>query len=242
MAISFIQEDHAQDLIAMTTGVTISLTAPSADDFIFVSCWTASTTTNLSGDSWDTPGGFSVIDNAHFEGAGNDRLGGYFYKISDGTETSIACTGTEAGSVEMTCVAAVFRGVDTSTPIDQTYVGSSAGATNNPDTPAIVTQTNSAWVLSQWFYSQPGDVTGVTSPPSGYDQRFFEVGVANDSIPGGIASKEVTSAGSEDPGVWTITGTVADGGMLYATFALRPAVATSVPGIEVIRNIPGVAF
>jgi hypothetical protein len=120
-----------------------------------------------------------------------------------------------------------YRGVDTTTPQDQTAVdGTETSNSDTHDPAAIVTQTNGAFVLVAVGGKQSG-ATGVVTQSSGYTVRIDQG--AGDGVGWQellfLEEKEVASAGSETPG--QISGldnsTANDPEAISVTFALRPA-------------------
>lgn len=148
---------------------------------------------------------------------------GAWYKVMGTTpDTSVVGQGT-GNSLDATAYAAfIIRGVNTSSLLDQTTTTAGPTTSSNPNAPAITTQTNGAWVLdlagSQVLDTSPGSVTGYsnTNAASGSDTNSI-------SIAG--ATKEVATAGSEDPAAWS---TWSSGAWFAVTVALKPIIAPIV--------------
>ncbi len=121
----------------------------------------------------------------------------------------------------------VFRGVDTTTPIDLAHELATGGSLD-PDSPSITTVTDCAWVLSIGLQDDDTGVT-LTTAPSGYTNAILANtgGTADQSATACMASKEVVSNGAEDPGVWDITG---DDAWAAYSVALRPAATDCAAG------------
>ncbi len=93
----------------------------------------------------------------------------------------------------------VLRGVDTTTPMDAAVVEFDQGSTTNPDPSEITTVTDGAWVIAlQANYKHP-----TITYPSGYINTVDAAGSETKRIGIGGATKEVVTAGAEDPGTFT---------------------------------------
>lgn len=113
-----------------------------------------------------------------------------------------------------------WRGVNTTTALDAT----STFAYYDPA--AITTVTDGAKVIScgAWDNTEQAPGLGV---PTGYGNlvEADTVDAGSEGATAAMASKTVTTAGAEDPGVWTFSGSP---GNHYLTVALRPA-ASGIP-------------
>ena len=105
---------------------------------------------------------------------GTNRISAIWYKKLTGSESAPVLTNDEA--TDWGCVMACYRGVDTSTPFDETYdVGphSNAGTNDNsPDSLSIDTNTDAAAVVTfcgilESELSAFGAPTGMTIPAGG---------------------------------------------------------------------------
>ena len=171
------------------------------------------------------------------EGAGNDGIIGQGYtNINGPTGTTpgrqicykrmgatpdTTVTVTQEADKAITGIAQAWRGVDTTTAVDATAT-SASGLSANPNSPAIVTVTDGALVLSIALLDDD-DSCPITTYPSGYTNTLCNDAAVNDGANGatvGIASTIKATAGSEDPGAYTIT---SDAWFAF-TVALRPAV------------------
>lgn len=113
-----------------------------------------------------------------------------------------------------------WRGVDPSSPFDTAY----QTTTNSDDPPSITTVTNNAMVIP--FYAAGGENNDLDYPgsPSGYN--LAKTSVHPQSTPSlgrsvCVAYKKKTTAGAENPGVFTNTYSPATYGVSH-TLALRP--------------------
>ena len=116
----------------------------------------------------------------------------------------------------------LYRGVDQTTPQDQTPT-SVIDATNSDthDPAAITTQTDGAVVISIAVATQNSIGEGGSTPPSGYVLRGEDARTTGFQEWIGAADKTVATAGSENPGTWSGLSSTADSGSI--TTAIRPA-------------------
>ncbi len=144
------------------------------------------------------------------------------YKVMGATpDTIITFNQTGTFLAEDTAgVLQVWRGLDTSTPEDATPTGAGGGS-GMPDCPSITTVTDGALVFALGFLDDDEVAASVTAP-SGYSNLLAMQPASSGNATMMIASKEVTSAGAEDPAAF---GGPGDDEWEAATFALRPAAA-----------------
>lgn len=138
------------------------------------------------------------------------------YKFADGTESGINVTLQTLLSRGATVIQ-VFRNIDKSQPFDVTSTTAS-NSTGDPDAPSITTVTNNCMIVAIGFLD---DDTGVTvTVPTGYSNLNYgesDAGDGGDSTTM-MASKLLTTAGAENPGVFV---TSADDTWRAVTVALR---------------------
>ena len=139
------------------------------------------------------------------------------YKVMGATpDTIIAIQGQRRHE---TCVVMqVWRGVDTTTPIDATEQLDS-GSSGMPAPPNYTTVTNSALLIVCGALDDINIASSVTAP-SGYSNLLTEDAPVGDGSTIMLASKIVSTAGSETPNAF---GGGGSDDWLATTFALRPA-------------------
>jgi hypothetical protein len=139
-----------------------------------------------------------------------------YKKMGASPDASVTGIGSGNSNLASAYVAMVFRGVDTSTPIDATTV-TTEGSGSSPNSASITTVTNGAAVISA-VISDNQD-TSVTAP-TGYGNTAN--GNASDLLSTTVAAawKAVSSAGAENPEPWT---TWSNREWSALTVALRPA-------------------
>lgn len=174
-----------------------------------------------------SPSGFTVIDEI-LDTGGRDTLLGAWYKVADGTETTVGPTLTGGNGYSLCCYA--FDG-DTTTPFDVTYVRATHQAKSENDaTPAvaaITTATNNAtvFVFGGGSSSTANVPTDITHTGTGYteamDQHASGYGF------GWSGYKVVTTAGTEAASTLTYASGINDEESQTIILAFKPAAAGS---------------
>jgi len=201
-------------LTALTGG---SGSVPQPGDVVFILNTIGGTTDLNLGVT--APTGYTEL----FDLYGNDTYDVNFslsYKVMGSTpDTSVTCTGT-TGATAVTCLAYVWRGVDTSTPLDVTSTSATGIDLAIPDAPAITPVTQGAMVLA--FGGSSGYDTAVTVP-TGYSNGVHIAGTdtTNDAV-STAAAKLWSGSGAENPAVWGGWTTSTNNTWIAATVALRP--------------------
>lgn len=207
MAISFVSADGAT-----TAGAggnpTITFGVSLLQDDIVVVFGGINNQTDVAGIS--TSGYTQLAQFNSTTGAASRNMWIGYKRMGSTPDTSATCLG---GASESVYEAMYFRGVDTSTAIDQTTTTTFA-QTTNPDCPSITTVTDNAAVLALAFSNRDTAITIV----SGYSNLSQKDGAVSSTVAGSWVTK--ATAGAEDPGAYTnwITGK-----WCAATVALRPA-------------------
>ena len=152
------------------------------------------------------------------------------------SDTNVTCLGDGQGSDGTAYVALVFRGVDTSTPLDASIT--SGTGTGEPNSPSITTVTNGAVVVSAFLLN---DGRGLNSGPSGYSNATIANASEVNNVTAGIAWIAQATAGAENPSQWDLAG-VSTEDLRASTIALRPAVTgINVDGAASFGSIRGTA-
>lgn len=232
-AITFI--DTSSHSGSATTRTPSEPTGTQEDDLVLAFCTKAETD-----GAWTDPADFTQIDDVQFLATGRSYLG---YKVRGSTAGSGYAFSHSGASQQMNCSLATFRGVDTSTPLDVTYV---RGSHYNEDLdeliapPAITTATNGAWVVVA--YHEQSDTSFTAVAPTNYTIRVEQIGAAGTVQV--VATREIASAGAETPGAWQHTSLATSASALNFTIALKPAViaptfsAGPTPGSITATTIP----
>lgn len=174
---------------------------------------------NLSATGGITTSGYTTISRPSVDNPGYQVA----YKVMGGSPDTTVTVDDEAsvGRDEVVMIQ-VWRGVDTGTPIDATATLAN-GNSGDPDCASITTVTNGALVIAIGLVDDD-DAAGTITAPSGYTNLSDHDVGAGDGTTGAtvmMSSKEVATAGAEDPGAYVVTG--GDDFWRAVTIALRPA-------------------
>ena len=224
-AITFV--DATTSVLALDAGqvettVSLSLTGLAENDVVVALFSTdlfvdqAATATGTQHLTIKTGQGWTVIDT----GAGAAPGYSWMYKKMGVTpDTTISYFPDDIKKGAFICQA--FRGVDQTTPLDQTTPTTAVGNSNLIDAPAITTVTNNAWVVAMGALDD--DATVTITVPTGYSNlsESSSGATANEEATAMMASKEIATAGAEDPPAFT--GSSGGDEWIAGTIALRPA-------------------
>lgn len=138
-------------------------------------------------------------------------------------DTSVECVGPNNANYTSSVVVQVWRGVDTTTLLDD-WSTTTAIDTGIPNNPSVIPITTGALVLILGHGVAP--TTGSTTPtvPAGYSNLTYLLGTNGSSAHSNVAmASKAWSSGVEDPAVWTgfNSSTTASWGAI--TLALRPS-------------------
>lgn len=176
--------------------------------------------------TWTDPSDFTQIDNQATAHAGIESHSyiGYKVRASDaGSGYQFDYTGGTADDIK--CTLSSWRGVDASV-LDVTYVKASHYNETDQDAAAtaaqpITTNTNNAWVILHQYTWENSHTGGA---PTNYTLNHES---DSQNAVHHIASREITSAGTETPGGWNHTDVQAAADSYNYTLALQPASSNS---------------
>jgi hypothetical protein len=147
------------------------------------------------------------------------------WKVMGATpDTSVTVTGSGSISYPSVAVVHVWRGVDTTTPMDVTPTTATGTNSAIPDAPAITPVTTGAVVVTAGLASGTNEDHSVTAPTGYENQVNTSFRPATGSAIIGIASKAWSGAGAEDPAAWTDWETSTGESWCAVTMAIRPAI------------------
>ena len=169
------------------------------------------------------------------EGAWNANL---WYKKATASEGSTYTWTVTSANVRRGAIGIMaFRGVDTTTPWDVTYVEGDhrqgAFGLSAPTPKPITTNTDGAMVVIS-FQGENGGTQSAYTQPSGYTE-VHDYAVNNFGLTLGTAYKKVDTKGTETPGSYTSSVTDADQALF--TLALKPAGGGGTTGV--VQSIAG---
>jgi hypothetical protein len=199
---------------------SVTLPTLAEDDVVYVLVGMSTALDSVG--STNTPSGYTSLVNEFDTVVTPARRLQVFRKVM-GASPDASVTIARTGSSDITSAVAVcLRGVDTTTPEDTTTTKAGWTSSTNPDSPSITTANNNAWVISG-FVSQINDAA-VTAPSDYSNQVDRAATNAGANITVGAATKEVATAGAEDPASWT---NVSSGIWYAVSIAVRSAPSLS---------------
>lgn len=171
----------------------------------------------------DTPG-YTLVWMGRADDARDASLA-VAYKLLTTAEVSVTCRGSPVDTNAAVSVVHVWRGADSTTPLDVPGEGALGIDSKAINGPAITPVSPGAVVVTA------GLATG-TSPmaltaPTGYGNLVQATADPGNACVAGIASKEWSGSGVEDPDEFTGQGTTTNDSWTAATLAIRPATASS---------------
>lgn len=170
--------------------------------------------------------GWTLVDSDYYDlGTANDPFLFIYRRVLQSGDSAPTVTNTNDTGLPNEMVISfivAFRGVDTTTPIDVTSVSdtSAAGATFTPT--GLTTTTNDAWVLSSVISADDNTLGLLSGSEQGFTVRATDETTIGNDASIGIASKEITTAGSVTNPTWEQTVNEPDS-WVAITLALRPA-------------------
>lgn len=159
-----------------------------------------------------------------------DAGGAFAYKVMGGTpDTDVTVPATTSGSAEGSTVIKVWRGVDTTTPLDVTTVTATGINGTLANGGAITPTTAGAKILALLHGTQPASTSTAITGPSNMSNFLgvFASGGGRSSW-AGIAEFDWTS-GAFNPNAVTGGGANANDSWVAFTVALRPAASGDTP-------------
>lgn len=221
MAISFVGRASGSAI----NGGDVTITLPSGiqeNDLVIVG-YSIGDGDNVDFDMALLTSGYTEVADLFANSLNDTNLGVYWKVMGAPPDTSVVCDGQGGTNAAVAGVCMVFRGVDTTTPMDVTPTTATGIGTFNPDPPAINWGTLGVWTV---IIGANGHIRGTGSYlfPSGYTTNALSR-VADDSNDTTIGIGYNTNPASpEDPGVMTHSGTDSTAFSWCAvTLALRPA-------------------
>lgn len=164
--------------------------------------------------TWASETGWTDFPNVASQGQVSRRL---YYKLSGVSEGNPAFDAGSAFTGNYGIIAA-FRGVDTTTPVEASTVGTE-GESNSPNPPSVTTLTDGAWVVALES-NDDNDNTSGSPYPTGYTGIQYGDQTDGGGPGGGMAYKEIATAGAENPGTFSIANTEE---WITDSLALKPA-------------------
>jgi len=211
-----------------TDAVSLTLPTHATGDIIIIFAGGFDGTT--SGITWSTPSGYTALAD-HTATPGNDPTIYSWYKIATSASETYQTTVPDTACKHAAGVI-VFRGVDTTTPLDVTPTETDVLNDVLNAHAAITTSTdNGAILLLEGIPSAGTTERPLTAgAPSGYTLGPVSTPNQNYSTLASAYLLDYGTAGTKTPGVWTHTPPSSNASeKAQLTIALRPATASSKP-------------
>lgn len=218
---------RTQAITGTTSDVTFSLTsltgglatAPAEGDFVIVTFMTGSNTDrNLATSS----SGWTELTELYGNNTNDVNLTAWYKIMGPTPDTSIVFAGGTLNTADAGAAAChVWRGIDTSTPLDVTTVTATGTGSRNANPGSITPTTTNSIVVAIGACGYAASTDTYDSGPTNF-VNFLQA-TASGTYDGniGIASFNWTS-GAVDPGVFTNGTSSTDGAWAAYTLALRP--------------------
>lgn len=228
LGMEFAEDDDPITLVGQTSAAvtagagTQSINLPSGlqqNDVVFVAQASDDALSVSGGDGGITTAGYNFI---HGDGAAATPGRAVAWKRMGASPDTTVVIDQLAGTTQSVCIQ-VFRGIDSTTAIDQTTV-SATGTGFTPNPGSITTVTNNAKVLAIGLLDDDDSRLG---PSNGYRDHITRNSGAASSTVGstvGMCSQRKTTAGAEDPAI--LQSPLSDD-WAAVTVALRPAASST---------------
>jgi len=208
------------DLTDLTGGIASS---PSQYDVVVV-VWGNVRNSNL--DMVFVSSGYTEIADLYSDDTNDSNMGGGWKIMSDSPDTSVVVNGSGSANYGSACVVGVWRGVDTTTPLDVTSTTATGTAGNEINNPSI-TPTTSGAVIVIGGNTGSSSVRTVTTTPTGYG-NMQEVTVDPTYATTCVMASKSWTSGAEDPSAWAFNSSGTNNAWCAITMALRPAATSGV--------------
>lgn len=205
---------------ALTGGLD---SVPSAGDLVIVTAVTGSAAGNPAM-AVTTPADYTNLGQLNQSAVTADTSMDVSYKIMGGSpDTAVTIPGTGNNAFGEAYAIQVFRGVNTTTPLDVAPVSAGGTATGRPNPGSITPTTPGAWPV---ICGGGAAATGANyTAPANYTTNFITAsGADTTDAMVGCGYRSDWSSGPEDPAAYTGGTTGANDSWTAYTLALRPAV------------------
>jgi len=213
--------DYTLDL----TGLSGGLASSAADGDLVLVHYGAASNTNRTGSMVIGASQGWTATSSMFANETTDANGTGAYKFMGGTpDTTVDIGATSQSSSGVVVGIQVWRGVDPTTPMDQTQTTATADPSRTANPPSITPVTSGAVVSVFGFVAyaaSDGDLT--LGPTTGLDNALQETHVNTYALAAIMGSVNWSGSGAVDPSAVSITGTVVGDSAAATCIALRPA-------------------
>lgn len=239
MAIEYVggQTADLTDLAPANQTITFALTGglastPAAGDIVFVTYGSGSSGAVTDWAAKVVTTGYTLDAGIYANGT-NDANLGVFHKIMGGSpDTNVVVAGRATTGLGVKIFISVFRGVDTTTPLDATPT-TATSTTNGVVNPAAITPVTSGnWIVALGAAATNTTLRTFTTASVAYLSGFIQGNNAGTSYGVAAGTGYVTGqpAGvSYNPAAWALSTDSSNNTAAAATIALRPA-STPITG------------
>ena len=228
MALSFVGADSGTNTNGGNVTFDLSTVSPQVGDIVFI----VSAVFGRAGTEGRIGNALSYTEIVDTTNTTRVRVA---YKVFATGETGPVIEGSGNIADATVGVWSIFRGQDTSTPIDVTTT-TATGSSTNPDPPSITPTSNDCMILAMSGSgvndTTPGTITSYTTASNATraDDNPMSVALAYRLLSGGAGS-------GENPAAWSGWST---GAWVSATVAIRPAAAAA--GQPTVKRMGGVKY
>ena len=235
MAISFV--GSAENSAINGGDVTITLPSGTATDDLVVVAYAIGDNDGVNFNMAMVTTGYTEVADLFANGLQQANLGVYWKKMGATPDTAATADGLGGADAAVAAVCMVFRGVDTTTPMDVTPTTATAINVMHPDPPSINFVDLAAWTVICGASGHLLGDAGTYTFPTGYITNAIDRGSDDTTdVTVGIGYR-TTPADPEDPGVMTHSGVdTLDTSWCAATLALRPAPPPPAGGVVTPRS------
>ena len=220
MAITSVAEEVSSGLsLAVGSDVTEDVPTHVEDDYLVWVISLSSLANNEWPNGFDTPSGWELLAWGSSD-SGNDRSMVIFGKRASGSEPSTYSATRSSGvaTANYSSRMSSWRGVDLVFPVDTTFTWNNQNNSNAPDPDQITTVTDGAVVVT--FVVMQATTIASSTVPTGYTEvPGGHISNANSHSNG--AYKTIATAGVEDPGAWSHSGSTGTENTMIS-IVLRP--------------------
>lgn len=223
--------------IPLTSGLTGGIASSVSDGDLVIAAFATGAKANRTLSITDGSSNYTLIGSElHVDDVYDTNLRVAYKFVSGDDEVEFGPTGNASDAGVMAVY--VFRGVDSTTPLDVAATSATDTNTFDINPPAITPVTAGAYIVAVGAHA--GSNNTVTSFP-GLVETF--TASANDANPVGfgIGQKQDWTSGSFNPSAWSISGSDSnDHSWAAMTIALRPV--TSITAYDIVPDAGSYAF
>lgn len=207
------------------SNLTVTLPGGTAQNDVVYAAYGVNDQSNTDRNCATVTAGYTELADL-FSNDTNDSNLGVYRKVQGSTpDSTVVFSGVGLATWGIWGAVEVLTGVDTTTPEDATTTTATGINGAVPDPPSITTVTAGAWVIAIGACTHQSPTSGCTAPTNytNLEDDWSNSGWGRIMM----ATRNITAAGAEDPGVFTLGGGVASGAndsWCAASVAVRPGI------------------